>query len=268
MTKEFEFLISNLPKLSHMNQQLAKHGFNGSQRLCISLNSYGIEIPLFSTREDVRKFFTNESGSCEICGNDCKLKDNNIKAGFKQFCSHDCEMTWRSKRQSENNTIHRLRDRKKWSEMVSKRMKTAIAEGRFTPNVMNSWCNSRIKVKINEVLVNVRSSWEAYFQLKNPSFLYEKIRIPYINLRGEKRTYIVDFVDLDGDLYEIKPSSNIGNSSEKFIAAKNYADTNNIKFHIITEEYFKDIDLTLIKGQPDEEKLRKLLGKYENKKNN
>jgi hypothetical protein len=237
MTKkeQFAFLLENMLKISHENQQL-KHTLNKSQRMCISLQKRNIEIPNFTTHEDIRKFFTGESGTCEICENDCKLDSNNISKGFKQFCSSKCHMKWRSIRQSENNTVNRIKDRKTWGEKISKRLKLAIAEGRFTPNVTNSWCHSMRIVEVGDRTVKVRSSWEEKFLLANPAFLYEKVRIPYIDMYGESRTYIVDFSDSEGNLYEIKPSSKIGECSEKIAAAKMYCEKNNLKFFLVTEK--------------------------------
>lgn len=242
MTKfqQFDYLLSNMSKLSHENQQLKTQGLNKSQRLCVTLNAHEISIPIFNTHEDIRKFFTGEKGKCEICEKNCKLDSNNISNGFKQFCSYECQMKWRSLRQSKDNTIHRLKDRKKWGEMVSLRLKTAIAEGRFTPNVTNSWCHSRRKVIIGDNIINVRSSWEEKFLLMNPTYSYEKTRIPYVDKNGIKRIYIVDFTDTDGNLYEIKPSSKIGECSEKVLAAREYAKQNNVKFTLITENWFNE----------------------------
>lgn len=237
MTKieEFQYLLFNIAKLSHKNQNL-KNDFNKSQRLCISLHDHGIEIPILDSHESIRRYFTGEKGVCEICEQSCKLDSNNIKNGFKQFCSSKCHMTWRSKRQSDDNTINRIKDKKKWCENLSLKLKSAIQEGRFTPNVTNSWCHSRRKVVLEDRIVNVRSSWEEKFLLKNPTFLYEKTRIPYIDTYGNSRIYIVDFTDLHGNIYEIKPTSKIGENSEKINAAKEYAKSNNINFFLITEK--------------------------------
>jgi hypothetical protein len=237
MTKieEFQYLLDNFAKLSHKNQNLKKQ-YNKSQRLCISLNSIGIIIPIFDSHENIRKYFTGEKGLCEICEQECKLDSNNIRNGFKQFCSSACHMKWRSKRQTDNNTVNRIKNRKQWSENLSIKLKLAIQEGRFTPSVTNSWCNSRRKVLLADKIVNVRSSWEEKFLLKNPTFLYEKTRIPYIDMNGNSRIYIVDFTDLDGNIYEIKPTSKIGENSEKINAAKEYAKSNNIKFVVVTEK--------------------------------
>ena len=240
MTKEetFAYVLANISKLSHENQHLSREGKNKSQRLCITLRAHSIDIPDLETHEEIRKFFTGEKNNCEICGNLTKLNSNNIKNGFKQFCSRNCQLTWRSKIQSENNTSKRIRDKKAWKEKLSRKLKNSILDGKFTPNVTNSWCHSRRKVILKDREVNVRSSWEEKFLLMNPTFCYEITRIPYVDSFGKRRIYIVDFTDSDGNLYEIKPSSKIGESSEKILAARAFCEKNNLKFHLITEKYF------------------------------
>jgi hypothetical protein len=74
----------------------------------------------------------------------------------------------------------------------------------------------------------------------NPTFSYEITRIPYVDSFGKSRVYIVDFTDSDGNLYEIKPSSKVGESSEKILAARAFCEQNNLKFHLITEKYFEN----------------------------
>jgi hypothetical protein len=238
--EQFNFLLENMSKLSHENQNLSKEGLNKSQRLCLSLNFHGVNIPSFSTHEEIRKFFTGEDGVCEICKKDCKLNSNNIKNGFKKFCSEECHMRGRSIRQSQNNTINRMpaEKRKKWANNISVRMKKAIREGKFSPCITNSWCHSRRKVVLADKIVNVRSSWEEKFLLANPTFDYEKTRIPYVDVKGVSRTYIVDFTDKNGNIYEIKPSSKLGECNEKILAAKKYAEENDVAFIIVTEENF------------------------------
>lgn len=200
----------------------------------------GIDIPEFDNMEDLYCYLTKTVNSCEMCGNKRKLKS--FSSGLKQFCSKECHLKWRSIRQSNDNTIHRLRDRKTWSENVSKRIKKSILDGKFTPNVTNSWCHSRKKVIIGNRIINVRSSWEEKFLLMNPSFFYEKTRIPYVDMHGESHTYIVDFTDADGNLYEIKPSSKLGECSEKVLAAKNFASINNVHFYIVTEKILTEME--------------------------
>ena len=257
-----------LCKLNSKN--LRRSGMNNSAILSTYISdTLGLKIPIADSYQELRFFLTGEKGECEVCKNETLLKNARLMNGpFNQFCSKECEMKWRSKRQMENNTVYRIKDRKKWKDSLSVSAKNAIAEGRFTPNVTNSWCNSRISIVINDKIVNVRSSWEAYFLLKNPDLGYEKIRIPYIDSDGKKHSYIVDFVDARGNLYEIKPSSNIGKSSEKFLAAEKYCRDKNVEFNIITEDYFKNPDFSLLKDQPSADKLLKLLRKYENKTNN
>lgn len=264
MTKkeQFLYLLNNMTKISHENSNLKD--MNKSQRLCVSLNNRGFEIPIFENHEEIRRYFTEEEGTCELCGNKCLLKDRNISSGFRQFCSRECELKWRSNRQKENNTSNKIKDRKKWKEKLSKSLKNAIKDGKFTPSVTNSWCNSRIKLRIANKIVNVRSSWEAYFYLKNPTFRYEKTRILYKDHNGVERNYIVDFDDENGNLFEIKPSSKLGECSEKILAAKAYCKRNGKKFTIVDEKYFQNIDVSIFNGQPDDEKLKRLFSRYEN----
>ena len=44
----------------------------------------------------------------------------------------------------------------------------AISEGRFIPDVTNSWANSRAILNLNGKEKKYRSTWEAFFQLVNP----------------------------------------------------------------------------------------------------
>jgi endogenous inhibitor of DNA gyrase (YacG/DUF329 family) len=264
MTKEriYEEICKNSKSI--LLKSFSRIGRSKGLSNCEILCEY-FDIPVIKTYTELRLFLTGDSGKCEICGKPTKLKNGNtIHSIFNQFCSKECELKWRSKRQKENNTSNRIKNRKKWKENLSKSLKFAISEGRFTPNVTNSWCNSRIKLKVGNKIINVRSSWEAYFYLKNPTFEYEKVRIPYKDHNGIDRIYIVDFNDKDGNLFEIKPSSKLGECSEKILAAKKYSETHNKKFIIIDENYFRDIDLNLFNGQPDEKKLKKLFSRYEN----
>jgi hypothetical protein len=101
---------------------------------------------------------------------------------------------------------------KSMCEKNSIRMKLNIREGKFIPNITNSWSNSRCNISFvrDGQIINMktRSTWEAYFQLFNTHLLYEKIIIPYL-YNNIEHNYIVDFVDFDNKIiYEIKPLSN------------------------------------------------------------
>jgi len=234
----YHYLIKNSKSIlcGKEAKNLRKNGLNNSEILALHLRQFDINIQV-STYFQLRVKLTGDFKKCEICNkNQTKLKNaNTLHSVFNQFCSRECEMKWRSIRQSENNTVNRIKDRKKWVNNISIRIKKSILEGKFTPQVTNSWCHSRRKVILEDRTVNVRSSWEEKFLLKNPTFLYEKTRIPYIDVNGNERIYIVDFTDLLGNIYEIKPASKIGENSEKIKAAKEYANVNNVKFFLITE---------------------------------
>lgn len=119
-------------------------------------------------------------------------------------------------------------------------MKQKILDGSFTPNITNSWANSKTFITIDGCDYFFRSSWESIFWLKT-SFYFEKIRIPYINSNGENKIYIVDFVDFDSKkLIEIKPSSEKCkmNNILKENSAKKWASKNNFNYEIIDEFWF------------------------------
>ena len=122
------------------------------------------------------------------------------KYGIYKFCEDSrCNYESISKRQSgENNTCHKMTD-ESFKSMCSKnsiKMKQNIREGKFIPNVTNSWAKSRCEIEFyrEDVLIKIktRSTWDAYFQIFNPSFVYEKVVIPY-KLNNVCYNYIVDF---------------------------------------------------------------------------
>lgn len=126
---------------------------------------------------------------------------------------------------------------------LSNVMKEKIRNGSFTPNVTNSWANSKTFLQIEGSKYYFRSSWEAIFWLKNQSFQFEKLRIPYIDEKKTKRNYLVDFIDNEEKkIYEVKPSSQKANKNNvlKFDAATKWADEHSFEFVIITEEWFKN----------------------------
>jgi hypothetical protein len=211
---------------------------------------------------------------CIICGGKTKWICN--KLGFRKFCSNECkrkrlipeEEVNRKKekfkewlitadgkkylknlsesRKGDKNPVHRRTKEsiKCCKEKQSKTMKNKIANGEFTPCVTNSWANSRCKISINGFTKLYRSSWDAAFQILNPEYLYEKIRIKYISPKDDKwHNYIVDFIDEENKiLYEIKPEiiSESKQNQAKFNAAENWAKDNNFKFIVIQNNYFKE----------------------------
>lgn len=211
-----------------------------------------IDFTNISTLEDLYLYLTdNEPQKCVICGNPTKFvsfkKSKRSGESYLKCCSKKCFYKLRSKQQKENNTYYRVSDEKKDAlrKEASNRMKQKIKNGEFTPNVTNSWSHSMIclKFKQNDKIVEqkFRSTWEAMFQLMNPSLKYEKLRIPYFDYNNEPRIYIVDFIDTDNKIvYEVKPNSlkYVKNNVKKQEALKKWANQNGYTVKIITENYF------------------------------
>lgn len=232
---------------------------------------YDIEFNFtFNTRKEL---YDNLKGEqfCYICGKPAKFIS--FSEGYLLSCGNK-ECVYKAvsiRQQGENNTCHRMSEETKLrvASLVSAAIKKNIANGRFTPCVTNSWCHSKTPVKITrnneEIIVNLRSSWEAFFQIKNPHLLYEKLRIPY-KINGNFRSYILDFVDpINNIIYEIKPYAlhDTKVNKLKFKAAEEWAKENNFKFIIIDNLWFiENYDTNLIKGQPSEDRLLRLLKQF------
>lgn len=199
----------------------------------------------------------------------------NKKYGIYKFCEDvTCNYKSISERQKgSNNTSLRMSEEtfKSMCEKNSIKMKLNIKEGRFIPNITNSWAKSRCEISFirNGELINMktRSTWEAYFQLFDTNLVYEKIVIPYLYNKTEYN-YIIDFVDFENRiLYEIKPLSNkdseIFKVKSKF--ARRWCKLNGYKFVLITDKWFvKNYNEDLLIGQPDEEKIIKNLKQFKN----
>lgn len=195
--------------------------------------------------------------------------------GIYKFCEDSsCNYNSISERQSgSNNTSFRMSEEtfKSMCKKNSIKMKLNIKEGRFIPNITNSWAKSRCEISFvrdGEVInMKTRSTWEAYFQLFNTNLVYEKIVIPYLYKKIE-HNYIIDFVDFENRiLYEIKPLSNkdseIVKVKSKF--ARKWCKLNGYKFVLITDKWFiKNYNEELLIGQPDEEKIMKNLKQFKN----
>jgi hypothetical protein len=244
---------------------------NKDARLASFLKINEIFLPISITVKNVYDYLTDSNGRyCPICNNENKFLG--FLPGYSKFCSKKCLYKWRSNNMmGSNNNIHKLSPiaLKEMGKKNSKHIKEKIANGTWTPNVTNSWCYSKIKVKllrngVNEI-IKCRSSWEAFFQLKNPNCLYEKIRIPYF-YKNNFHNYIIDFVDIDNKIiYEIKPNSEKlkERNKIKFKAAQKWAHNNNFSFIIIDNDWLKEnYDDNLLIGQIDEVKLKKLLKQF------
>jgi hypothetical protein len=221
----------------------------------------------------------------ENCKNDRKItclfpnrKDFlkvNLKYGIYKFCDNPkCNYKFISDRQiGDNNTCHRMTEEsfKSMCEKNSKKMKQNIKDGKFIPNITNSWAKSRCEISFirnnKKINMKTRSTWEAYFQLSNVNLMYEKVVIPYLYNKIEYN-YIVDFVDYDNRiLYEIKPLSNKDSEIVKIKIkyAKKWCKQNGYKFILITDKWFiKNYNEELIIGQPDEKKILKNLRQFKN----
>lgn len=195
------------------------------------------------------------------------------KYGIFKFCHlKECNYTSISDRQmGDKNTIHRTtpEKNKKMRKKLSEIMISKIKNGEFMPNITNSWAKSRCDINFIRdgefIKIKTRSSWEAYFQLFNKNFIYEKIIIPYRHNKVE-RNYIIDFVDYENKvLYEIKPDSvrNDKRNISKFKYARKWCRENGFKFKIITDKWFhKNYKEELIYGQPSEDKIIKNLKQF------
>jgi len=130
-------------------------------------------------------------------------------------------------------------------------MKKQIAEGKFIPNITNSWTHWESEVSIGGKIKRFRSSWEACFYLSNPHLEYETIRVPYIDKTRKERITIVDFYDRPKKiLYEIKPRSIFVKQREKMNAVINYCLNNHIRFKWINEKnILKYVDRKLFSGK-------------------
>jgi hypothetical protein len=146
-------------------------------------------------------------------------------------------------------------------------MRKYIKEGKFTPNITNSWTHWNTEIEIENKKRKYRSTWDMVFHLCNPITKYEKIRIQYFDEEKEKnRNYIVDFIDEEKKiLYEVKPKSNLSKKEKvKHVSAIKWCKKNNHKFVIIAECEL----LEMLKNNIDEillhkdENIRKSLLKF------
>jgi len=143
-----------------------------------------------------------------------------------------------SKKMKEFNKTKKGKENiKNRAKKQSKIMKNKIKNGEFTPNITNSWTHWDANLLINNEIKKFRSSWEASFYMSNQNLLYETIRIPYLNIDNEEKTYIGDFYDDNKKiLYEIKPKSVYKKQANKISNAINWCIKNGIKFVWINED--------------------------------
>lgn len=258
---------------------ITQYGINSikdkEKRSIYNIKTYsGIDFPdwVNSTR-DILDLLDNNSGICERHG--CKNKKNRdgTRWALRKFCSRKCaDLDFAGKQRGNSNSFHNISDenRLKMGNKISEKIAKRIADGEFTPNITNSWSNSKIRVLINGSLIFVRSSWEAYFYILNPGLAYELIRIPYFDSKKECfRNYITDFCDpINKIIYEIKPKSKIKESDDKLKYAKKWCIDNCYEYRIITQEWIIErYSRRYLDGQPDGNRISYLIEKmmkYEN----
>jgi len=268
--KIFNFLFCDLKS---KNKFLNRKNIDESLKKWLDINYIKIE-GVEQTVEEIYFLLSNISEKdrkCKICGKTTKFIGIRSRNVYNHFCSDKCLFEYRSKKQIDNNSVYKIKNKKKWKEKISISIKERIINGTFTPCVTNSWCHSRIETLINDKIIKHRSSWESFFHIVNPELLYEKIRIPYF-YENKKHIYIIDFLDVVNKiLYEIKPRSEktkLKNKIKREYAIK-WSVENDYKYVIIEDEWFKkNYNKELLNNQINKEKLIKNLRQFDENKNN
>ena len=104
----------------------------------------------------------------------------------------------------------------------------------------NSWANSRCKIKIDGFEKLYRSTWEAVFQILNPTCQYERLRVKYM-FDGKWHNYIVDFIDEENKIvYEVKPDATKNNrrNNVKRETLIKWCSNENYTYMEINDEWF------------------------------
>ena len=176
------------------------------------------------------------------------------------YCSHDCR-AFTLKFENVEHFYPNIFNTQESRNRKSEQMKEKIRKGEWTPAVTNSYAKSRIYVTIGDKIIPCRSSWEAVFQIANPTFKFEKTRIPYI-LENKTKNYIVDFTDEESkQLFEIKPDSEACGEKyfAKFNAATEWCRENGYTYNIIGNDwfykFFREIGSDILNSQPEFKKI-------------
>jgi endogenous inhibitor of DNA gyrase (YacG/DUF329 family) len=204
--------------------------------------------------------------NCNFCGKFIEYNWNN-KSNYKNFCCKEC---YHSDLSINKNKYFNENKNKKQSE----KMKDLIKEGKFTPNITNSWANSKITINFKNIDYCFRSTWEAiFFIIYDKQILYEKIRIPYVH-EGKVKNYITDFVDENSKIiFEVKPKSQQNNSKNKLKEnfAKKWCEKNGYSYVFIDEDYLKNNikkeHIEFLEKYVKINKALKGIGVYENNEN-
>jgi hypothetical protein len=200
----------------------------------------------------------------------------NYGLGYSNFCSLSCsrsicKMTDNTKRIASDKRQQTIRERSKdknWIEnraeklskstkkryedpnertKQSKMMKEMILEGKFTPNITNSWTRWESKIGKKKFRSTFDALFYMYSETNNKDYVYEKLRIPYY-LNGKKFIYITDYIsERDKIVVEIKPESLLTNETNtaKEKALSKWCKENGYKYQIITEKFLKEFFITL-----------------------
>jgi hypothetical protein len=163
-----------------------------------------------------------------------------------------------------NNSERGKQIQKEKAKKQSDYLKKQILEGKFTPNVTNTWTHWNAQITIDDNIYKFRSSWEACFWFCNQQLLYETIRV-----RNGERVYVNDFYDEKNRiLYEIKPLSQFNKEIEKINTFINYCLNNNMKFIWINENNIHNfLNINLINNNESAKEQYKKVQKYAKIKN-
>jgi hypothetical protein len=144
-----------------------------------------------------------------------------------------------------------IETRNRVSKQNSDLMKKKIESGEFTPKITNTFTHWDAIIDVDGIQKKFRSSWEACVWFSNQHWEYETIRIPYVDISGNRKIYIVDFYDpINRILIEIKPKSNIKDNLHKIDAAEQYCLENSMKFIILNETNIRNyINESIFIGQ-------------------
>lgn len=274
--KIYDYIRENKSKFIY-----SKTDFDKNRKLSLFLSENNIKLNIsIITINSVFEYLTSHwDKKCnnKECNNNKKIigffpKRDYTGYGNYKYCSERCNYDSISKRQmGDGNTSHRMTEEtfRNMCRKNSEKMKKNIREGKFIPNITNSWAKSRCDISIirNGEIINLktRSSWDAYFQIYNPDLLYEKLIITY-KFKKIEYNYIVDFVDHENKIiYEIKPNSEVNNkknlAKEKY--AKIWCKLNGYKYKMIRNKWFeKNYNEKLVIGQACEEKLIRNLKQF------
>ncbi len=208
-----------------------KFGFKGFKKYCLKCESKGVWRKYNRTKEQ-RNNISNGL-----------ISWSKTKEGKKYYKERGKKNSIFMKKFSSSKEGRRIINESK--KKISKSLKKKIKDGKFTPNITNSWTHWDAKIKIGGQIKRFRSSWEACFAICHPNFKYELLRIPY-----NGKTYIGDFYDEKNKiLYELKPRTTYNTQVEKITEIIKYCRKNRIKFVWVNENnILKYIDSLKIKG--------------------